>query len=126
MVDWQQEEVSIREFVEAMAVSEAEAKSYAAWFWYLWSEGEADYWRRVKVRFWDMVLSMVDSRHVNVTVTPRPTLVVQDPLELEGVDLVKCWLFRWDGGGSFTLVASTERDGWERYKRVYRQLKSGK
>ncbi len=119
----EQMEITLRDFVEATAISEGEALAYAMWWWWERQKGTPQRWTRQRVRLWDMVVSELAANVFHVHVTPAPSLVYSDPCEFKGVTMVKGWIFRYEGGGTWTLVVSSERDGWDAYKRIYHELK---
>lgn len=118
------EQMDIGEFVRTVAIDEREALAYATWWWWERQKGTPEKWRKLKVRLWDLVVSELCANVYHVIITPTPELVFRDPDELVGVALTRGWIFRYEGGNAWTLVTSVDRDGWARYKQVYKELKA--
>lgn len=117
--------VSIEELMREMDVSDEEALAYVKYFDWKRSRGLRLSWEHYTVRLFVLSVAYIGNRYYSVVRKVKDEVVYKELEDLAGFEWLRGWIFQRDLYGQFWLIVSSDNEGWDEFKRAYKEIKAG-
>lgn len=116
-------QINIGDILQAIDVSTEEAATYAKYFDFLRSRGLSEKWKHFSIREFILSVSEIKKGYYSVLRRVRDEVLFRDISELEKFDWLKGWIFYKDKSGLWYIIVDGEKDGFEKFREVYKGLR---
>lgn len=112
----------MRELLQEVDISTAEASAYVKYFDYLRVNGLKRNWQHYTIRAFILSVSYLGSGYYSALRKVKDEILFRELSELTGVDWLKGWIFQKDKQGLWYIIVDGEVDDFEKFKRVYKEV----
>lgn len=117
------QQVDIRTILEAVDITTEEATAYVKYFDYKRQHGVRVAWEHFTVRAFILSIAYLGKGYYSVLRKVKDEVLFRDISELEKFDWLKGWIFYKDKSGLWYIIVDGEKDGFEKFREVYKGLR---
>lgn len=118
--------MDIVELLKEVDISTAEAAAYVKYFDWRRQMGQVGSWEHFTVRAFILSVSYLGKGYYSALRKVKDVILFRDISELEKFKWLRGWIFQKGEQGLWYIIVDGETEDFEEFKKVYKQIKSGK